>query len=199
MPTVGDLFRVVIPFTITAVGKAANVLAFEVIDGTCTDAELLAGAELWIESVYSEWLGLVRNTMSHDEATCWEMTYSAPDWEVSRIVGYFTPDVTYTEIAENVPIGIAALVTTKTIKPRTFGRLFLAGLSIDQVDADVLNATTLTDLAAGAAELIASFSVGTATARYCVLAKGGLWFTASAAISNELVAYQRRRKPGVGI
>ena len=124
MPTVGDLFRVVVPFDITAVGKAANVIAFEVIDGTCTDAELLAGVETWLESVYGEWLGLCRNTMSHEEATCWEMSYSAPDWEVSRIVGYFTPDVTYTEISENVPIGIAALVTTKTVKPRTFGRLF---------------------------------------------------------------------------
>jgi hypothetical protein len=201
MPGVGDVFRVVVRFNLNDITLATNTIAFSVVAGTCTDSELLAGCEQWVEDIYTEVDDCIRTDVSVEDSTVYEMTYngSTSQWEVSRIVGVISPSLTFTEIAETIPYGVAGLITLPTSHPRTFGRLFLPGMSTDQQEDNNINATDLAKLALAAAEIIASWAPGTATAIYVLLSKGGVVRGALEALAKSLLAYQRRRKPGVGV
>jgi hypothetical protein len=198
MPDVGDVYRVVVSFNMADITIAANTLGFAVASGSCTNAELLAGAKVWLENIYTEVLSLITNDVSLLAGPVWRMVYDAPDWEVAEIVGSITPNVTFTEISEGYAYGVAALLTFKTNHPRTFGRLFLPGLSIDQVDENIINSTDLAKMALAATEVITPFNCGTAVCTYALLCKGGSVRGCSTAHARQFVAYQRRRKPGVG-
>lgn len=150
----------------------------------------------WMDDAYSEIVGHIWDAQSIDEVHVLDLT---ADIDIG-VTGF--PTLTYgTDTGEGLPPGTSALVKFKTAQGKHQGRKYIGVLTEVSNNDGILQTGTTTDLA-DFATVITDDYVGASgnEYRYCVLDRT----TDEPRFPNQVVipayfAYQRRRRPGVGI
>lgn len=153
-----------------------------------------------MEDVYTELINLISSDVVMQQAKVYQFDVPGDDWDE---VGTVVPVVTFASTPPMAPHGVAALTHAKTVDPDVTASKYIGGLEDNRVTDSDLSAGSLTLLAAFVLEWGLPF-VGTATG---AAFEPGVWSQVQstfklfnqAYIINGQVAYQRRRKPGVGI
>lgn len=200
MANPGDIFQAAQRFTMPEGVEAYNVYAFELTDGSATDAEILTAIGAKMLAAYGDLQASIANVVDMQECKVTQVIWQVSEWIMFRLVGSILNPVTFTNVNDMLPHAVAAPVTFNTTRPRTAGRKFIPGLSEVDQDESILSAGVLTNLANYAAEIVAPQLAGSAAnLRYRILTSSGDAIAQSAYTINDVVGSQRRRKPGVGV
>lgn len=199
MASEGDIIRLVIEYGLPAASAALNVLYFR-LGGDASDGDVLDDLDDWVTEVWgADWSAFGALT-----AAIIGMAVDVVDFEghVLANIGSGTLNIPGTVDTDPTSAGDAAYMKADTAVPKTRGSKYLPGLAEDNVDAGILDATILGELAIMAIDYMAAF-VGAFSS---VLYQPGVPsrtlltfnpFTGSGTFT-DIIAYQRRRKLGVG-
>lgn len=167
-----------------------------VASGEMTDEDAMEFAERYLSDVYGSASGMFSTGLVPVEIRGFNETTNAPlpvigwtNWGGGALGG------------ETAPAGCAGLLLFRTGVVRKLGRKFLPGLAEGHMTNGVLAAGWLSDALSFAGTLMAGFEDLTETLVYTFVIRGKFGDThipIAAAVRAD-VAYQRRRKPGVGI
>lgn len=196
------ILRVVLSMLLPDNAIAQNVFyaLFENDGGSDDDQDVLDDLETWMEDLYTE---LILNIVTEVDLTGMKTyIYDAgdDDWDE---VGVNFPSVTFGAGGDPFPNGIAALCHAPTVNPDVTGAKYFAGAAdalasdndwtatpvANYVDAIQVWVDPFTGALTGSGFIPGVWSV-TKVAFFAMTTAGSL---------NAQVAYQRRRKPGVGI
>ena len=201
IPTNGIL-RVVLSLLLPDNAIAQNVFytLFENDGTSADDQDVLDDLVDWMEAFYTEIDGSVNEDVSVTGLKAYLYDTVGEDWDE---VGVGFPSVTNVGASDPLPNGIAALMHAPTVDPDVTGAKYIAGFGETSALDNDWTAALLTVLAAAATEWTDPFTGATSGSGFIP----GVWsvtnsafyaFTTASSI-NVQVAYQRRRKPGVGI
>lgn len=196
----GDIIRLVLTFTMPSGTVSQNIYHYAVDALTDPDSN----------NVINDFLGRLLTMYTHIEE-------QMSDQVVGNILDMYVRDTVNNEwtlveaeqadvISGNsgfqmLPHGNAALVSALATNNRSYGKKYLPGFVEEAQTASIWTPQTLGDLALFAAGYADAFIGGSGTYSAGLWSEKNLDFTPfiGGAIVNGLVAYQRRRKPGVGI
>ena len=200
--SVGDILKVVAVISYLDGSIAQNVFA-TVISGSggpFDEADIVDDMVDWVESMYANMTGKTANNLDGSEVKVYEYDSIDDDFdEVGSDPWVWNPSST----TDMLPQGVAVLINCKTSDPDVSGKKYLAGTTEAYNNEGVIDAALLTDVAAFAVDWVTGFVGATSGASFTP----GVWsptrtnfFAMSGAvIVPTIYAYQRRRKPGVGI
>lgn len=199
MPSSGDHFRAIVGWTMPEQVDAANVLAFKMVSGTCTDSEFQTALAAYLTTAYGYLQGVVHNNVDIAEVKVVEVTWSVASWITTRLVGTISPSFTSTDSGEMLPHACSGVIVMPTSVPKRRGRVNIPGLTEAQQSDSLWVSGCATAMANFGAALRTGFSPGAGSANYYVLGNDGTSSYPGVASVNGLVGSQRSRKPGVGI
>lgn len=201
---IGDVIKVVEEMVMDDGTIAQNVFYY-ILQGSSSvdDAAIMLAIGAQLDDLYENLETYIADTLSLNprlfNIVSWHS--DTQKWETDRYVGSSVPTWTPSNVNDQLPNQIAAILTATTLIPKSRGRKFIPGFS-DTVDTSgILSGAALTALAAAAADYIASLSVGAAeTLKPCVASTTqGTALTFRASEAQSILGTQRRRKPGVGV
>ena len=176
-----------------------NVFHYQYREGTgVDDATYMAALAQKLDAMYTIINDRVADDVAYDQIRFYNVTQDYP----MGTVGW--PTLTNgIDLAEPLPSGNAALVTAYTAVKRTYGRKFLPGWTEAMSEGDTWTAAAFADLQAFAGEWFLSVAHPGGGNSYAGVWKVPLvdpaYFVDFVSMNaREIVAYQRRRKPGVG-
>jgi len=154
----------------------------------------------YVEDIYTDLLNEVAEEVDLGEMKVYEYDSVDDDWDE---VGTRTPSVAFNQTADGLPNGAAALIHARSTDPDVSGHKYFGGFGNGKAVDNDWTSGCLTQLVQCGSTWVTNF-VGTATGGDFF---PGVWsptrtnFYAfnGTFIVNGVVAYQRRRKPGVGI
>lgn len=199
-----DILKVVMEVLLEDGTIAQNVFWFVAeLAAQQSDASVLTAVETWIEALYSDGSSYLPSSMT--QRVCWidRMAWDPGEskWVKEYFVGYFTPTIGFNDINEPLPNMSAPLITFPTSRPKSRGRKFIFPFAEDAQDATFLIAAALTALTNMADEALDDIVLGPLNELIpCIVrvaADTVLKF--DTAIVTNVLATQRRRRPGVGI
>ena len=154
----------------------------------------------YIDDIYNDISALVCDDVSLSDIKVYVYDSTDDDWDE---IGTAVLTTTMNLADDMLPHGVAYLVHAKSIDPDVTASKYFGGIGETRADDGEWNASTVTPMANALATWITSF-VGSATgADFAPV----VWSTVQSqarlfsgtVIANLTPAYQRRRKPGVGI
>lgn len=168
--------------------------------GSDDDDDVIDDLVDWIEDIFSSMLGAMSSQASLSDLKVYVYDSVGGDWDE---VGTGIPAGVGTGVADMVPHGVAGLMHGYTTNPDVVGSKFLTGIQDTSVADSDITAGVLTNIVLAGADWLADFT-GAATGSNF---NPGVWSVTKTAfyefqdklVVNGQVAYQRRRKPGVGI
>lgn len=180
--------------------KALNVYYFRTDFAAPQDEDaVLDAVEEWVQDLYSNLIPQVVSGVTMGLLTLYQYDVVGIEWD---LVGTRTPTVAFTAAGDMFPHGVACMSRAYTQLSRTIGRKYLAGL----------DENTATDGAwtVGCLAAVADFNTQWATSKQIIINNDllpGVWTTRLSYVvllTGTFVvladaAYQRRRRPGVGI
>ncbi|MCK5292971.1 MAG: hypothetical protein KAR39_13255 [Thermoplasmata archaeon] len=198
---IGTILKVVCTLVHTDSNIIQNVFHTLVTAGTGPFDDLDVADDLadWVDDMFSEIESSLADTIAPTEVTVYEYDSVDEDWDEVQVgVPTFAPS----NVGQEMPRGVAALVNARTVDPDVNGKKYF-GTFTESLWAGTFWSTTLVT------ELIALTGqwynphVGTLTG---ATFESGIWspknlslFPLSGTFIMPLPAsYQRRRKPGVG-
>lgn len=199
MADTDDIIRVAIEYGLPAASQALNVLYFRLLD-SISDSDVMDDLDDWVANVWgADWAAFGAST-----ASIIGFAVDVVDFEghVLSNIGSNTLSIPGTVVTDPTSAGDAAYMNAGTATPKTRGSKYLPGLAEDNVDAGILDATILGELAIMLVDYLAGFLGSTSLAAY----QAGVpsrtllaWrpFNGSGTFT-DIIAYQRRRKLGVG-
>lgn len=198
----GTVLRVVATMLWTDGNVMQNVFNAVIAGGSDPyDADdVVAEAITWLGVMYANIVGAVSDEVDGSEITVYEYDSIDDDWdEVGS--GAFSWDPTAT--SDQLPRGNACLINLKTLDPDVNGKKYIGGWTESNVADGLLSAASLAILIDFAIDWFTGFTGATTGATWTP----GVWsptntvFKAArdAAVVPAIMAYQRRRKRGVGI
>lgn len=200
--TDGTILRIVMSMAWTDGEINQNVYNAVVTGGGSPwdDADILADAEEWADDVYLNVAGFMSDELDGVTVTVYEYDAVDDDWDEVGVTAWV---YNFTGSEDQLPRGNAGLINFKTTDPDVSGKKFLPGLTEAAITAGLLNGGTLAALVAMAVDIMAPFVGGTSGATWTT----GVWSVVGTvfkaytgtAITSNVMAYQRRRKRGVGI
>jgi hypothetical protein len=199
MADTNDIIRVAIEYGLPAASQALSVLYFRILD-SASDSDVMDDINDWITGVW----GLDWQAFGASTASIIGFTADVVDFEghVLSNIGSDTLALAGTVVTDPTSAGDAAYMKADTDFPKTRGSKYLPGIAEDNVDAGILDATILGELAIMLVDYIAGFLGAYSLAAYqsgvpsrtllqwCPFSGGGTF--------TDIIAYQRRRKLGVG-
>lgn len=198
---VGEILRLAVEYVAAHTGIMLTVHTYQLTTGPVTDTEVLESIGGWVENVWhGSWSDLASNEVTIDG---WQAEILNTDGTVNRFIGLDTGLVLAGDvIGDPDPAAVSAFMQASTAVPKTRGRKYIPGVADPRIENGVLNATTLSQLAALALVYVAERSVSAGAG---ILTAGVLSrtlqqfvpFQGSVVVTN-VPAYQRRRKPNVG-
>lgn len=202
---VGDVVRVVAEWDMPEGTLAQLVYHYLGVSGTtATDAQVGTAVELALDTAWDEIATIISDQVlgSTIEGLLW-------DFALNRWDGIFTVQLIGadgTSALDMLPHGAAGLMKFFTAANRRQGRKYLQGLvGASQADG-IIEAPSLAQMSLFAADLDDDIIAGGLTLSFGTFSTDPLsplfeTFSASAGaiLSEAIVAYQRRRKPGTGI
>lgn len=121
-------------------------------------------------------------------------------WETSELLGYTTPDLTFTGTLEDLPYQCAAVLVGNTTRPKSRGRKFIPCMQEGASTGSDWGAGILTSLATCLAAYLADETISGSN----VLQPGvprsaaNTWLGFTDGSVKSTVGTQRRRVPGIG-
>ncbi len=199
--TNGDVLKCTVKWLLPDGVQALNVFHAEYIGSDpIFEPTVVAHWEDYINSIIGPYQGSVPPGVSVDEAVVHRLVDPGPPplWEV---VGFFTPTFNPTNINEMLPHGCCALLTADLDGPgRGTAKKFFPGLNEGATIGSTIIPAVITVLDQMRVAWESNFGVPTSQEF-----EPGTW-TEKRGLrkfvrtkTNPLVAYQRRRKPGVGM
>lgn len=200
----GDNLKVTMEVTLADGTIAQNVyyLHAELL-AQQADLTVVNAIESWIESAYNELSADLVSTITQNLCTVQEIDWNAVKavWEVVRLVGYFTPTITYGNAGEALPNMTSAFATFATLRPKSRGRKFLFPFGEDRQAGTYLIGAALADMADYATIILNSITLSPLNLLWSGVPRSGvnefLWPLYVGTVT-DLLGTQRRRRPGVG-
>lgn len=164
------------------------------------EADVVADAVAWADNMFANMTTNVNTSVDGNTIHVYEYDSIDDDWdEVGSDAWTWNPSGT----SDQLPRGNAALINLWTTDPDVQGKKYLAGLMEGSILNGLITASVLVDMLAFAADWATVFVGGTSGGTWTP----GIWSVAGtvfkAAVdhyaANAIMAYQRRRKRGVGI
>ncbi len=200
MASAGEIFRTTLFYSIpnSSVANTVHYHALEggsLVDSTCKTSISGFFTTNWVPT----WADLAPEVSVCDYG---QIDVLNNDGTVNRSLGTFVVDIEGgISLAEVMPAAVAAFLMAETALPKVRGRKYLPGLAEGTIADGIFNAGAITTLSALLVYYLASFSPGTGLSFVPgVLSRSLEYFVAfnAAGLVNDVPAYQRRRKPGVG-
>ena len=170
-------------------------------DGTSDiDADVVLDLVEWMESIFGNLAGSIDSDVVVQEMIAYIRDIVGGDWDE---IGTGVPAITPTATGAMAPHGVAALQHARTTNPDVSAHKYYGGLPDDSVLDSDLTTGILVNIVLAGSDWVTAF-VGTDTGSGFT---PGVWSPTKADffsfngvfVTNGQVAYQRRRKPGVGI
>lgn len=198
----GDILRVVASFLWTDGNVNQNVFNAVVTGGGSpwADLDIADDAEGWLDNMYLNMVGQQVDEIDGNEVIVYKYDSVDNDWdEVASQSWTYNP----TELTEQLPRGVAALVRLWTTDPDVQGKKYLPGMSEGGLVDGLFGAGDLAAMLAFAADWYTPFVGAVSGADWTP----GIWSVAGTVFkagvnhvaANAIPAYQRRRKRNVGI
>lgn len=179
---------------------AMNIYYFETsFADSQEEVDIIDAVETWIETLYTTIIDAVADVVSLGEFTLYRYIPLTDEWDNE---GTGVPSVVFAETSDMLPHGVSALVRAYSYDTRSIARKYIPGFGESEQTDGAWVAIALTALAAYGAEWSSTALVSPGNSL-----RPGVWDTVSSEIhilnQTEVVlaepAYQRRRRPGVGI
>lgn len=199
MADTNDIIRLAVWYGLPAASQALNVMYFRILDAV-DNSIVLEDLEAYVLGVWgSNWAAFGAST-----ASIIAIDADIVDFEghVLENIGSETMSIPGTVVTDPTSAGDAAYFKADTASPKTRGSKYVPGIAEDNVDAGLLDATILGELVIMLADYVVGFLGESSIAAY----QAGVpsrtllaWkpFTGSGTFT-DVIAYQRRRKLGVG-
>lgn len=198
----GAILRVVAEFLMPESVIAQNIFycLFNDTGGSNDDQDVVDDLTDWLDNMYTNLITFISDDMALQISTVYIRDLVGDDWDE---LGTGIPTVTFTDTDTIVPHGVAPLVHAFSTDPDVRGSKYLPGFADTDVTESSISGGAVTALLALCADWVLSY-VGAATGGDF---DPGVWSPTNNAfykfidkfVVNGQVAYQRRRKPGVGI
>lgn len=198
----GTILKIVVSLLLPDTVIAQNIFYSVVADLTTSDAEedVVTDLVTWVEAMYTTLAGIISDDVVASDIKVYEYDSIDDDWDE---VGTSTWADTFSSTSDMMPHGVACLIHARSTDPDTHGSKYIAGLSENNaLDSDITGA---------AVAVLANFADDWVDAFIGIETGGtfgpGVWSEVGTVFKlfngnytiNGLIAYQRRRKPGVGI
>jgi len=193
---IGDVFRVTAGLFGPNGQVIQNVYHFAKVSGADTDDQDAMDdmAEI-LDELYTDLSAYFPTTVTAGEISFFDVTNNNPLPSMSWPT--FTAG---TGSGEPEPPACSALVVFRTGVNRKLGRKFFGPLSDGVTDGGEIEGGSLTQLAASAAALVGLLSGDSGHTYWAgIVGTLGGFFRFIEAVARPVIAYQRRRKQGVGI
>ena len=198
----GAILRIVAEFLMPELVIAQNIYyaVFRDTGGSNDEQDVVDDVTDWIDNIYTNLIAICSDDLALQITTVYVRDLVGGDWDE---LGTGIPTVTFTDPDTIVPHGVAALCHAYTTDPDVRGSKYFPGFADSEVTASFVSGGGLTALLAVCADWVLEY-VGSATGGDF---EPGVWSPTNGAfyqfidsfVANGVVAYQRRRKPGVGI
>ncbi len=191
----GDIIRLDDIQSYNNLSEVVNVYHFQLAgEDTCTDAELMAAMLTFVNGFHGQ-------TDDVQSALQFFVSFKVTNLTTKTLVGLHTFSGTPhgTISGDAIPPGAAGLVTFSTGLLKARGRKFIAGIATSLTSAGIVNGLVLSSLADYAAYFIGLLAPEGIPMYAGVVAKGGTFAPFVSAAVRTVIAYQRRRKQGVGV
>lgn len=199
---VGDILQIVAVLSWLDGGIMQNVFHTEVTDGAgpFDNEDVGEDMQTWVEAMYATMVAGMSDEVDGSEVRVYVWDVTGQDWdEISTRPFDFNPS----NIGDQLPRGVSALVNAKTLDADVNGKKYMGGFTEGSADDGLLNAAELAHLVNFAAEWV-GVEVG---AQSGADFDAGIWSPTALALTDltgvftipAIFAYQRRRKRGVGI
>ena len=196
------ILRVVVSLLFPDSAIAQNVFytLFENDGGSNDDEDVLTDMSDWVDTMYDAMSASLDSDITLTGIKVYFYDTVGDDWDE---LGVEFPGTGFSATGDMMPNGIACLIHAPTVNPDVTGAKYIGGFLDDSVVENDITAGALANFALFATEW-------TDPAVFSATGSGfipGVWsatkdqffaFTTSSSL-NVGVAYQRRRKPGVGI
>lgn len=169
------------------------------VDGAATggsDADFMDGAADWLEDVHAAHQSVGANNITFEDLTFYNITQDRPMGVIAWPT--FTAGSSTGEV---LPQGIALLVVMYTAVKRVIGKKYYGGLPQGALNDEVWESVTVSGFETAAANLLTPFTAGgTDSVIHGIYRRTlGAFVGLQSVVVRRIPAYQRRRKPGVGI
>lgn len=200
--TDGEILRVVASFLWTDGNINQNVYNCVVSGGSppFADQDVADDMEDWLDDMYDDLTGNLSINVDGNEVIVYKYDAIDEDWdEVASQAWTFDP----TQVADELPRGVAGLVRMWTSDPDVQGKKYIPALTEAGATDGLWGAGTITNLLLYAAVWYAPFVGGASGATFTP----GIWSVVGKVFlagidhvaTSTIPAYQRRRKRNVGI
>lgn len=200
--TVGTVLKVVCTLVHLDTGVIQNVFNAVVggSGGPFDDADITEDLNTWVEDIYSEILDMVSEDITASETTSYEYDTGDDDWDE---LGSEVPSLIFTRTEDLLPRGVALLINAKTTDPDVNGKKYFGGLTEVYWDGTAWNVALFTQMAdlslIWGTEFVGAASGATITPAIWSPTRLAAYPLTGTFVMPVVAAYQRRRKPGVGI
>jgi len=199
---VGDILRIVAAMVWDDAEVAQNVYNAVIggSGGPYDDADIVDDALAWVQAMYANWLTHFSDELNGSQVQVYKYDSVDDDFDEVGTVGWsFTP----TGAADQLPRGVAGLVTCRTSDPDVQGKKYLPGLTEAAALDGIITVGTLAVMLDYADDWVTAFVGGVSGASWIP----GIWSPTrtnffpcgDSYTANAIPAYQRRRKQGVGV
>lgn len=193
----GSILRAVATFDLGGFSIAQNryhvALMNEADQG---DEDVVEACKTYVAAIMANVAGIIAPTVSLEFVETY--LYNAGLWEP---LGSATSTWVGTGTGDRLPSGVAAMLTATKARSGYLDRKYLAGLTEAQVSGDEWVAGALTALGNAADDWVAEYTAGNGVLLQPISVNESTgiakYLVSGAAVAR--VAYQRRRKPGVGL
>lgn len=195
----GDLLQVVMEYAFPGAGTALNIFYWVYAGVDKDEGDLLTDLQDW---AFSQW-GALWTTIASNEATIDKILVNevSPTGLLIRQIGTAEVDAVGAIPGDVLPAANSAYIQGYTAVPRVFGKKYVPGIEKSQVDNGSFIAGALINIAALATQYLDRYDMpsgGTLFPGVLSSKTGGFEAFIGTVFLESLVAYQRRRKQGVG-
>ena len=198
----GDILRIVAELAFADASLMQNVFnaVLTTEGGSTDDTDTVDDMVEWMEGMYANMSGNLHQDITTSEVVVYVYDPVDDDWDE---VGRSPWTLTTNSGTHLLPRAAAALIAAESLDPDVTGRKYLGGLTEGGYENSAWVAAVLTNLGLFAADWVAQFvgttTGGTFTPAVWSVPLGAVQAFNGVTFINSVAAYQRRRKPGVGI
>lgn len=196
----GEIFRTVIKYETASASQGQTVHHHQLSGAGFSDQDVLDALEDWADNDWgAAWALLGGNDV---ELTEIEVDVVNPDGTVNRNIGSVSINKSGASLTSTSAAAVAGFMEADTGFAKRRGRKYAPFIGDNKVSSGVLSSVALNELTALFAEWVADIIVlvtGTLIAGILSRVDDTFYAFNGAGTTTNVPAYQRRRKPGVGI
>lgn len=199
MASPGDIFRLTVNYSVPNASIPQNVFVWALEGSGVSDTEVKDALEaFFVDDVAPAWalLGSIACEMTHAV-----LDVLNNDGTINRALGSFVIGQAGVATGEVTSAAVSAFLMANTAVPKIKGKKYWPGLGEGKIDSGKMSTASVTAMGYLLIFYLATVTVVTGTTLAPgVLSRSLEYFVpfAASGLVNDIPAYQRRRKPGVG-